>query len=163
MTNIYSLRDVVDSDLSHICSFPQNREELFFMYPRAEYPLTIQQLNGAIYQRSDSKVLVSGECVVAFANFYEVSQNSHCTIGNVIVRPSHRGSGAATFLINEMERIATQKYKVPEVRISCFSSNVAALLLYSKLGYLPFAIEKRTSAEGEFLALIKMRRMLDSL
>mgnify|MGYP002622615055 CR=1 FL=1 len=163
MIDTYCIRDVADSDLSQICRFPQNREELLFMYPRAEYPLTIQQLRDAIYQRSDSKVLESGEQVVAFANFYEVSPNSHCTIGNVIVNPSHRGSGAATFLVREMERIAKQKYQVPEVRISCFNSNVAALLLYSKLGYLPFTIEKRTGTDGGFLALIKLKRMLDTL
>ena len=41
--------------------------------------------------------------------------------------------------------------------LSCFNSNVAGLLLYPKLGFVPFAIEERKNKEQERVALIHLR------
>ena len=43
-----SHRTIEKRDFETICSFPQNLEELFFMFPRAEYPLTVNQLETAV-------------------------------------------------------------------------------------------------------------------
>ena len=60
-------RPVTEADLPRICSFPQSAEELFFLSPKARYPLTPEQLAGAIAARADSTVVEGGGQVLAFA------------------------------------------------------------------------------------------------
>jgi len=47
-------RPVKADDIKTICSFPLNAQELFYMFPKAQYPLTEAQLSNAITQRFDS-------------------------------------------------------------------------------------------------------------
>lgn len=155
-----SHRSVRESDLETICGFPQNAEELYFMFPKANYPLTIVQLRTTVESRSDATVILYNNEIVGFANFYEVERNCYCSIGNVIVNPNYRNRGIAKFLIETMESIAIEKYNVSELHISCFNTNTQALLLYSKLGYFPYGIEKRTTSHEESLALIKLKKQL---
>ena len=63
-------RPVLDADIPLICQFPQSEHELFFMFPKASYPLTIDQLKEAIAQRFDSTVVLLDDRVAGFANFY---------------------------------------------------------------------------------------------
>jgi len=42
--------------------------------------------------------------------------------------------------------------------LSCFNENTAGLLLYPKLGFVPFAIEERPAPHGGRSALIHMTR-----
>ncbi|VVP19672.1 hypothetical protein PS900_03788 [Pseudomonas fluorescens] len=56
-------RPVKASDVKMICGFPQNAQELFFMFPKAHFPLTETQLITAISQRFDSTVVeINGIC-----------------------------------------------------------------------------------------------------
>lgn len=50
-------RPVRAEDVLAICNFPQTPEELFFMFPKGQYPLTDAQLLASIAQRSDSTVV----------------------------------------------------------------------------------------------------------
>lgn len=54
--------------------------------------------------------------------------------------------------------LAFERYEATQVQISCFNENTAGLLLYPKLGFLPFAVEERASLDGRRLALIHMAR-----
>ena len=54
-------RPVKADDIKTICSFPLNAQELFYMFPKAQYPLTEAQLSKAITQRFDSTVVEAGE------------------------------------------------------------------------------------------------------
>jgi ribosomal protein S18 acetylase RimI-like enzyme len=157
-TEKLSYRAVGKRDFEIICRFPQNLEELFFMFPKAEYPFTVNQLETAVENRFDSTVILYDEEIAGFANFYEVKRNEHCSIGNVIVNPKFRNIGIGKFLIETMENIGAEKYNVSEFRLSCFNTNINGILLYSKLGYKPYEIEKRTGRENEIFALIKMKR-----
>lgn len=145
-------------DFEQICQFPQNAEELFFMFPKAEYPFTINQLETAVENRFDSTVALQGEEVIGFANFYEVKENHHCSIGNVIVNPKFRNQGIGESLIKIMESIGIEKYKVSEMHLSCFNTNTNGILLYSKLGYKPYAVEKWIDKENRPIALIELKR-----
>ena len=76
----------------------------------------------------------------------------------MIVNPIFRGEGVGTYLIDIMEKKAISKYKVKEIHISCFNQNVTGLLLYYKLGYVPYDIDKRFDKRLVPVALIKMKK-----
>ncbi|HKJ80582.1 MAG TPA: GNAT family N-acetyltransferase [Ignavibacteriaceae bacterium] len=158
MIQTYKHREIAPADLAIICNFPQDENELFFMYPKAIFPLTFNQLKSSIDSRFDSTVVLHEKTIIGFANFYEVIENQYCSIGNVIVNPLFRGKGVGTYLIDIMEKKAISKYKVKEIHISCFNQNVTGLLLYYKLGYVPYDIEKRSDKKSVPVALIKMKK-----
>lgn len=159
-TNYLSHRSVEVSDLGKICQLSKNEEELFFMFPKAEYPLTESQLESAINSRFDSTVILFNNDIVGFANFYEVKENRYSSIGNVIVDANYRNLGIGKYLIQTMEQIAIEKYYVSELHLSCFNTNTKGILLYSKLGYIPYEIEKWLISQNESLALIKMKKTI---
>ncbi|MDU1889643.1 MAG: GNAT family N-acetyltransferase [Dysgonomonas sp.] len=155
-----SYRNVKENDFEEICTFPQNKEELFFMFPRTTYPLTIDKLELAVKNRFDSTVILLDEKIVGFANFYEVKEDHYCSIGNVIINPKHRGLGIGEFLIKTMEHTAINKYNVSELHLSCFNTNTNGILLYSKLDYKPYEIEKWINEDGTKFALIKLKKIV---
>jgi RimJ/RimL family protein N-acetyltransferase len=148
-------RPFLKQDLQPICSFPQSEVELFYFYPKALYPLTPEQLQSAIDQRSDSTVFVQNECIVGFANFYRW-EDGVCCIGNVVVAPFARGQGVAKFIVETMISLADHRHSASTIQISCFNQNIAGLLLYKKLGFKPFDMEERECIDGKRLALIHM-------
>jgi GNAT superfamily N-acetyltransferase len=150
-------RDVCDDDVPLLCTFPQSAEELYFLFPKATWPLTPGQLREAIARRFDSTVVLVDGAVSGFANFYLREPGGACAIGNVVVAPDARGRGVGAFLIETMARTALVAHGATEVRISCFNGNVAGLLLYAKLGFVPFAVERRLDPAGARVALVHMR------
>ncbi|MBK7004691.1 MAG: GNAT family N-acetyltransferase [Burkholderiales bacterium] len=150
-------RPVAEKDIQAICGFPQSEDELFFLFPKAEFPLAPSQLQKSIAQRSNSTVVELDCEVVAFANFYRWETAGSCSIGNVIVSPLARGRGVGQYLIEQMTNLAFSKHLATEVTVSCFNQNVAGLLLYPKLGFRPYAVEERKNKKGNRVALIHMR------
>src|SRR5574343_1480559 len=141
-------RPVAEKDIQRICGFPQTEDELYFLFPKATFPLSVSQLKDAIAQRSDSTVVELDGEVVAFANFYRNETDGVCSIGNVVVSPAARGRGVGSFLIKHMANLAFSKHLAAEVTVSCFNQNTAGLLLYPKLGFQPYAIEGRKNKDG---------------
>lgn len=156
MNTDLAFRPVHDADLPHICSFARSAEELYFLAPRAHFPLDVDQLATSIAQRSDSSVVYRGDQVLAFANIYKREQGA-CYVGNVTVAPQARRQGVARFLMQQMARLASERYAASELRVSCFNSNTAGLLLYSRLGYTPFALEERLDNRQQPIVLIHLR------
>ena len=152
-----TFRAVQAQDIARICGFARTEEEQFFFFPAATWPLTEAQLQASVDKRSDSTVIELDGVVVGFANFYKWEQAGTCTIGNVIVDPQTRGKGIGAQLIKQMIDIARTRHQASEVTLSCFNSNVAGLLLYPKLGFVPYAIEERQDKQGRRLALIHLR------
>ncbi|ABK99958.1 GNAT family N-acetyltransferase [Pelobacter propionicus] len=150
-------RPVENSDIPVVCGFPQSEEELFFLFPKAAFPLAPWQLQNSISQRSDSTVIELEGQVVAFANFYRWGAKG-CSIGNVIVSPIVRGQGVGSYLVEQMVSLGFSKHGAIEVTVSCFNQNVVGLILYAKLGFEPYAIEERQDKNGNRVALIHMRR-----
>lgn len=63
------LPPVAAKDIPVICAFPRDEEELFFMFPKANWPLTPAQLQASIDSRADSTVVEEAGSVLGFANF----------------------------------------------------------------------------------------------
>ena len=152
---MFKHRPYLKSDLQAICSFSQDEKELFYFYPKAMYPLTPEQLQSTIEQRSDSTVVEYDGVVVGFANFYRW-EGGTCCIGNVVVAPRARGKGVAKYLIQTMIALASSRHAATEIQIACFNQNTSGLLLYTKLGFEPFSIKVRQAPNGKRTALIHM-------
>lgn len=156
---MYTYRSLQASDLSTISSFPQNEDELFYMYPSAAYPLTPEQISKNLPNRLEPTVITDGDSVACYANFYKDDSND-CWLGNVIVSPDYRGKGAAKFLIETMEMLAKEKLYVKKLNLLCHNTNTRGLLFYKKLGYKPFDISLRFRPSGEHLACVHMEKRL---
>ena len=149
-------RKVTESDIPEICKLPKTREELFYCFPRAGFPLSEADLRQSIEKRADSTVVEVAGRVVAFANFYRWKEGV-CSIGNVVVASDARGSGVGSYLINHMLTLGFEKHHAKAVSVSCFNRNVAGLLLYPKLGFRPYDIEQRVDYNGDRVALIHLK------
>jgi len=152
-----SHRPATPADYPTICGFAQSAEELYYLYPKGQYPLTPAQLAEAVASRWDATVIERDGRVMAFANFYSCEPGVRCALGNVVVVPEERGQGVARYLIETMIALAVAKHHVTEVEVSCFNHNTAGLLLYPRLGFTPYAVEPRTDWQGLPAALVKFR------
>lgn len=150
-------RALEDKDVAAVCALPQNADELFYMFPRASWPLTAAQLQESLEQRSDPTVIEKNGEIVGYANFLRCDFRGRCTLGNVIIAASARSKGVGRYLIGCMAEIAFDKHEATEMTASCFNHNVTGLLFYSRLGLRPFAIEERRDKQGVSVALIHLR------
>jgi ribosomal protein S18 acetylase RimI-like enzyme len=154
---LLSHRAVQPDDIPRICAFPQSPEELYFLFPKAAYPLTPEQLRASIEQRFESTVVLGQGQVCGFANLYDMKPPGTCGIGNVIVAPNARGKGVGHYLVDTMIRASLRDRGARSVEIACFNGNVSGLLLYPKLGFEPYRIEPRLDHQGRRVALVRMR------
>ncbi len=149
-------REVTEDDIEQICKLAETREELFYCFPRATFPLSVADVRHSIQTRASATVIEKDGRVVAFANFYRW-QEGVCSIGNVIVSSDCRGIGVGRYLISHMTKLAFEKYHAETVTVSCFNRNVAGLLFYPKLGFCPYETESRIDYSGEQVALIHFK------
>ncbi|MGG2395756.1 N-acetyltransferase family protein [Pseudomonas sp. SH1-B] len=153
-------RAATAADLSSVVGFPQNVDELFFCYPKAIWPLDVGQLAAAIAERRDSTVVELDDKVAGFANFYQWQHGEFCALGNLMVAPWARSRGVAQYLVQVMETLARERYKVPLMKVSCFNANAGGLLLYSRLGYRTVGIVERCAPDGSRVALVQLEKTL---
>lgn len=153
-------RPAMVADLSAVAAFPQNAQELFFAYPKAEWPLSADQLAAAMTERRDSTVVLLDGRVAGFANFYQWHYDDHCALGNLMVAPWARGHGVAHYLVAVMEQLAREHYHAKRMQVSCFNANSAGLLLYPKLGYALSGVVERRDPQGQRVALIQFSKAL---
>lgn len=151
-------RDATEEDFAEICQLIRSRDELFLVYPNGVYPLTVSQVEALADIRKELTVVVDGERIIGFANLYDFEPGQFAFIGNVVIDANHRSMGIGKRAIAHMLDMVFNKYSLPEARISVFSDNTPALLLYSGLGFIPYAMEERKTPQGGRTALIHMRK-----
>ena len=149
-------RPASPGDVERICAFPQSVQELFHLFPKADYPLTVDQLTRAMRERTANTVVLANGDVAAFANLNKWEPNGICAIGNVCVAPHYRGCGAGTYLINVLVDTAKQDHNAASVEVSCFETNPDALKLYERLGFSPIKEETRFDKSGATTSLITL-------
>ena len=150
-------RPLADADIPRICTFPRNAQELYFLFPKATWPLTPEQVRASLAVRRDPTVVLNNGEVVGYANFATFDEGRSASVGNVSVAPEMRGTGVAKHLMQAMMDRAFGHHGLPELVLRCFSTNTPALILYGKLGFVPTAIEERQTPWGERIALFTMR------
>lgn len=152
-----SHRPLADSDIPHICRFARDREELYFLFPRATWPLTPEQVRDSLAVRRDPTVVLRGGEVVGYANFAIFESGRTASLGNVSVAPWARRTGVAKHLVSAMMDRAFVHHGLPELRLRCFNTNTPGLLLYAALGFAPIAVDEHTAPWGDRLALFTLR------
>ncbi len=141
------------ADIAGLVTSP---EELYLVYPSGQYPWCTAQLERLAQMRSDLTVaLLDGE-VTAFANLYDVRPNESAFIGNLVVSPRFKRLGIGRSLTLHMVEICKTAYRA-RPHLSVFGFNTPAILLYSALGFKPYAVEPREDLNGEKVALFHMR------
>ena len=153
---MFSHRVLKNTDAEEIVKFPASSAELFFLFPKADYPLKSEVLVNEAKKRSHPIVVLFDGELSGYGNFIKAERDKFCSIGNVIVNPKIRRKGVASYLVDTLTSIAFNELNAKSVKISCFNSNTYGLLLYHKLGFLPFSMEVRKKLNGEQVALIHM-------
>lgn len=149
-------RPLLPDDYQVICNLVLNKEELFMVYPKGQFPFTVDQFEAMLARRVEPTVLTIDGEVAGFAAFYQLRKARFVFIGNVIVDRNRRGSGLGRKLVSYMSEMAFGKYNLPEVRISVHNRNTRALILYTSLGFNPYAIQSKTDPRGHRVALISL-------
>lgn len=140
---------------AEIIDLVSSPEDLFYIYPQAQFPLDIEQLEYLFRHRHNMTVGLIDGVVVAFASLYDVVQGDQAFIGNVIVAENYQGQGIGTALTHHMIRACIFEHNaVPH--ISVFGANSGALLLYTRMDFKPYEVEARKGLDGTEVALIKM-------
>lgn len=160
---LFECRPVLPNDLRIICSFPQNADELFAMYPAGKYPLTPDQLENALKTRWVPTVVLHNGIVVGYANIFGLQDAQWCYLGNFIVDPDFRGSGAAAVLIETIAKRCRDELKVPVLKLGCHNTNTRAMRFYHKLGFTPYCLSPVTNHIGEPLIIVGLEKRLDSI
>ncbi|WDH96905.1 GNAT family N-acetyltransferase [Paenibacillus urinalis] len=159
---MYVHRSLEEQDLEIISSFPQTEKELKYVSPKFTYPLTPSQILQISEGRLELTVVLDQRTseVVGYANIYrDISDESICWLGNVIVSPIYRGQGAAPYLIEVMLSKAKYNLGYHTVRLACHSTNSRGLAFYTKQGFKPFDI-KLMNFGNERLITIHMHKEL---
>ncbi len=127
------------------------------MAPHANFPWDITAFSQDIAQRLSNTVFFLNESVVGFANFYDAEIGVSGFIGNVIVAPQSRRQGLGKTIILHMLALGFNEHRFDDMRISCFGNNTPGLLLYKKLGFIPYGIEQRTDYKNKSVALFNFK------
>ena len=149
-------RALQQADVEAVCSFPQSADELFFMLPGADYPLTPEQLLETAPGSHFPTVGLLDNRLAGYAAFVEVREKHYCAIGSLVVHPHFRRKEVATHLVNTLVRTAVDQYAVRFVRLSCFSHNQAAYALCHKLGFRPADMDQHPAPDGEPVLLVHL-------
>ena len=154
--SMYKLRKALEKDFKKICQLIKSKEELYRVYPDGKYPLTFEQVKEISKVRTELTVLTDNEQIIGFANFYNYKPKKSAFIGNIVIDEAYRGKGLGKKIVLYMLKIARDNYQLNKIKISVFSENTPALLLYTQLGFTPYAIEKRKDPKSNKVALIHM-------
>ncbi len=146
------------SDAQVIAKWPGSRRELFYFFPKADYPLMPEMLLKESERRIHPTVVTLSGKPAGYGNFLYKKGKEEAAIGNLIVNPVFRKKGVAHFLMETLMKVAFSVFNVVQVKISCFNTNTEGLLLYHKLGFVPAGWEVRQDYRGDKFVLIHMYR-----
>ena len=152
-----AFRPALAADYPAICTLIPDEDELFRVYPRGRFPLTVEQLQVLAQTRHELTVAATSARVIGFANLYDLVPGESAFIGNVVIDRDCRGQGFGRRLVGYMLDLAFERHALPEVRIAVFCINAPALRLYADLGFRPYDIEIRVHPRGERVPLLNMR------
>jgi ribosomal protein S18 acetylase RimI-like enzyme len=157
-----SFRPIVEDDFQAICDLIPSEEELFLIYDRGKYPLTVPQVRRLVGKRMEPTVMLHRDRVVGFSDFYNHREGRSVFIGNIVIDPALRGMGLGKRLVSYMIDRAFTGHDLPSVQLHVCNRNLSALLLYNKLGFQPCAMKVKTDYKGDRVLVINLRLKRDA-
>lgn len=151
-----SYRDVKEEDIPFICELPENKEVLFYMFPKADYPLSEDQLKKVHQTRFEPTVFLEDEKIVGYANLYQYEDETAPYVGHVILDREKRGKGYGRFIVKTMIEKAMEKFNTNIVKLAVFRDNIPVYNLYRHLGFKMYKIAVRKDTKGADRFLIFM-------
>jgi len=134
------IRNVNENDYVKICNFFDNKKDLQYSFPQANFPLDTQQLEKIISTRSNATVITKDNIPIGFSDLYNIINNEECFIGNFIIDKNFRKKGFGNTLLHEMINKTINLHNSKKNKIVCFCENTDALLLYKKFEFIPVEI-----------------------
>ncbi len=153
---ILTHRISTDEDLQFIVQLPEDKISLFYMFPKATFPLTIEQLKDVIKSRFDSTVFLINDKIIGYANIYFYDDEKEPYIGNVILSKDYRGKGLGKEIVKTMIHKAMSNHDTNCVKIAVFKSNLSVYNLYKSLCFEEYKTEIRIDFEGNKQELVFM-------
>ncbi|WP_151733074.1 GNAT family N-acetyltransferase ['Paenibacillus yunnanensis' Narsing Rao et al. 2020] len=160
----FKARALQPGDLETVCTFAADAAEVFNISPKFHHPLTAEQMQRALENRFSPTVIVSedGSGPLGYANLYDLDEASgSCWLGNVIVSPACRGTGAAPALIAAMKDTARREYGLRTLKLFYHCTNTRALLFYCKHGFQPCGYKYLINPDGQKIVSIEMQTSLE--
>jgi ribosomal protein S18 acetylase RimI-like enzyme len=157
-----SFRAIVEDDFQTVCDLLPSEEELFLVYAQGKYPLTIPQVGRLVETRMEPTVMLHRGRVVGFGDFYNYRAGRSVFVGNIVIDQSERGKGLGKRLVCHMIDRAFSGHDLPSVRIHVYNRNLRALLLYSALGFSPYAMKVNRDYKGDPVLLLSLRLSRDA-
>jgi ribosomal protein S18 acetylase RimI-like enzyme len=154
---MYIFREANERDIDGIAKLITSKEELFYVHPKGRYPFTVDQVRELFRTRKELTVAVNGNEIIGFANLYDYVPEKSAFIGNVVIDKRFRGKGVGKDIVSRMLKLCYNKHNLKEVRISVFTDNTPALLLYNSLGFIPYELEERENPQGNRVALLHLK------
>lgn len=151
-----SFRSIVEDDFQAVCELIPSEEELFLVYDRGKFPLTVAEVAKLVERRMDPIVMVCRGAVVGFACYYNYQEGRSVFIGNIVIDRSVRGQGLGKRIVTYMIDRAFSLLNLQSVRLHVYNRNLPALLVYNGLGFQPYAMKVQRDYKGEpviFLSL----------
>ena len=151
------IRAALPRDFAAIVQLLPNQAELLRVYPKGRHPFTVAQLYELAEARKELTVINQHGEINGFPRLYGLAPQQRVFIGNVLIAPAHRRQGFGRKLVAHMLHLGFVKHGLPEVRISVVNENTPALLLYTGLGFEPYAIKPWQDPRGTRLAYVHMK------
>ena len=135
MTDIF-FRDIdLANDLMAICEMITSKEELLLIGPHGNFPLSTIRLRNYLCDKDCRIVGELNNQIVSFCCLTELVKGRHASIGNVVVKLSHRNNGIGRKMLCFLIKKCFEKYNIKYITIKIFDSNQKAIALYKTLGF----------------------------
>lgn len=144
-----------EAHFGEIAQLVSSPEELYSVCPSGTFPWCREQIRNIARERSELTVCMVDGRVVAFGNLYNIQPSQSAFIGNVLVCDSHKGKGIGRSLLEHLISKCLDLYQATPC-LSVFNYNTRALLLYTKLGFVPYSAEPKISQGGQKVILLHM-------
>ena len=157
---MYTFRQALEEDFTAIAALPQNEQEAYYMFPRGTWPLKPEELYRASLERKLAIVMERQGELAGYCSMYDVAEGESAWLGNVIVSPAARASGASAELLGHMMKQGREAFRLKELHLVCHSTNARAMLFYRRMGFLPYEVGKTDDWQGNRIARVLMKRIL---
>lgn len=103
--------------------------------------------------------LWNGEpCGMAVLNIQYFKKLAHACLVSIIVSEKVRNRGVGTFLLQELEKLAVEKFHIELLHLEVYEGN-PAIRLYQREGYVPYGVERDfVKEQGQYLEKIMMQK-----